>query len=418
MLKKSSIAFAIAGTLGVISFNSYADGVPGGSMQNNPAFNVVMEGRYVDQDEAHFTLPGFQSADAFDHLGAFESGFTTGHNEINMGGTITEDTSGVISFAVENHDGESSIDLEEAYVQTEALGNGAVVKVGQFYSHIGLLNTVHEHRQDFANAPLAYIGMFGGHLVDTGVQLRWEQAGDLNINVGAEITSGTSYPGGHSEDNNEGLVLFAKIGGDIGSKSSWSAGLSSYSSDFDERHTGGHHADTGEEFAIEAGSVKVTGVDLQYVFSPNGKGESGELKISMEYFMRDEDGEAMFTDAGGDIASAEYDGEQTGYYIAAVYTFMPKWRVGLRFDHLDSDNAFSNFDGDVDANTTAIALADFEDESGLITSHEPERTTLMVDYSPNHNTTIRAQYMQDDVGAETEDRIYLQYVVAIGGHGH
>jgi len=418
MLKKSSIALAIAGTLGVTSFNSYADGVPGGSMQNNPAFNVVMEGRYVDQDEAHFSLPGFQGADAFDHLGTFENGFSAGHNEINMGGTVTEDTSGVISFAVENHDGESSIDLEEAYVETTALGNGVTVKAGQFYSHIGLLNTKHEHRQDFANASLVYIGMFAGHLSNTGVQLRYEQAGDIGFAVGVEASTGADYPGGHNEDNNGGLTLFAKASGDIGSKSSWSAGVSSYSSDFDARHTGGHHAGGGEEFEIEAGSVKVTGVDLEYVFSPNGKGESGELKISMEYYMRDEDGEAMFTDALGEVASADYDGEQSGYYVAAVYRFMPKWRVGLRFDHLESDNSFSNYDGDVDANTTSILLADFEDESRLISDREPERTTLMVDYAPNHNTTLRAQYMQDDVGAETEDRIYLQYIVAIGGHGH
>ena len=418
MLKQSKIALAIAGILGGTSFSAMADGVPGGSMSLNPAFNIVMEGRYVDQDEAHFSLPGFQTADAFDHLGVYENGFSAGHNEINMGGTINDDTSGVISFAVENHDGESAIDLEEAYVQTESLGNGVTVKAGQFYSHIGILNTMHEHRQDFANASLVYIGMFAGHLSNTGVQLRWEQAGDLNVKVGAEVSTGASYPGGHNEDNNKGLTLFAKVGGNIGGNSSWNAGVSSYSSEFDARHTGGHHAGGGEEFEIEMGEVDVRGLDFEYLFSPNGKGNTGELKVSMEYYMRDENGTAMFTDALGEVAEADYDGEQSGYYVAAVYRFMDQWRVGLRFDHLESDNSFSNFDGDADGNTTAILLADFEDESRLISDREPERTTLMVDYAPNHNTTLRAQLMKDEVGAEKEDRIYLQYIVAIGGHGH
>jgi hypothetical protein len=234
------------------------------------------------------------------------------------------------------------------------------------------------------------------------------------------VSTGASYPGGHNEDNNNGLTLFAKVGGNIGGNSSWNAGISSFSSEFDVRHTGGHHAGGDEEFELEMGEVDVKGVDVEYIFSPNGKGKTGELKISMEYFVREEEGGAMLTlenQAGpfaDGVAEAEYDGEQSGYYVAAVYRFMPMWRVGLRFDHLESDNSFSNFD----PGTTLMTQADFEDESRLISDREPERTTLMVDYAPNHNTTLRAQFMKDEVGAEKEDRIYLQYIVAIGGHGH
>ena len=414
MLKKSKIALSVLGIMGAAASTAYASGVPGGSMSHNPAFNVVLEGRYVDQDETHFELPGFQATDDFGHMGVYENGFSTGHNSVNMGANITDQTSGVITFAIESHDGESTIDLEEAYFETKALGNGVVVKGGQFYSGIGNLNSVHDHAQDFANVSLVYLGMFGGHLSDSGLQLRWEQPETMNLRVGVEVTSGSTYPGGENEDNNAGLAAFAKIGGDIGGKSSWNAGVSMYSSDFDARHTGGHHADATEMFEIENGSVSVTGVDLEYFFSPNGKGKSGELKVSMEYFMRDEDGEAMFTDASGS-ADAEYDGEQSGYYVAAVYRFMPQWRVGLRFDHLESDNTLSN----IDLGTSGLAAdANFEEESGLIAEDDPERTTVMVDYAPNHNTTIRLQFMKDETGHDKEDRIYLQYVVAIGGHGH
>ena len=411
MFNKSRLVLAVLG-MG-IGANVYADGVPGDSMSHNPAFNVVMEGRYVDQDASHFSLPGFQATDAFDHYGTFENGFSTGHNEVNIGAHITHETSGVLSFAIESHDGETNVDLEEAYVDTKALGNDISVKAGQFYSSIGNQNILHEHRQDFANVSLVYLGIFGGHLVDTGLQARWEQQGGMNAQLGVEVTTGSEYPGGHNEDNNAGLAVFAKISGDLGSTSSWNAGVSMYSTDFDERHSGGHHATAGEEYATENGSVDVTGVDVEYFFSPNGKGHSGELKISMEYFMKDEDGEGAFTNVDG-TATADYDGEQSGYYIAAVYRFMPKWRVGVRFDHLESDNSFSNYD----AGTTVLTQAEFEDESRLISNHDPERSTIMVDYAPNHNSVVRAQFMKDDVGMDSEDRIYLQYIVAIGGHGH
>ncbi|WP_455208892.1 outer membrane beta-barrel protein [Kaarinaea lacus] len=412
MFKKTKIAVAVMG-VGLTASAVYADGVPGHSMSHNPAFNVVLEGRYVDQDHTHFALPGFQATEAFEHYGTFPSGFSTGHNEINMGADITPDTSGVLSFSIEYHDGETAVDLEEAYVDTKALGKGFWIKAGHYYSHIGNLNRVHEHRQDFANQSLVYLGMFGGHLADTGAQLRWEQEGGLNLKLGAEVSTGAEYPGGENIDNNNGMALFAKIGGDIGSKSSWNGGLSYYTSEFDERRSVAHDAVANESYATENGSVDVTGVDLEYFFSPNGKGEKGELKISAEYFMKDEDGEGAFTNAAG-IATANYTGEQVGYYVAAVYRFIPKWRVGVRFDHLEADNKFSNFD----AGASGITEDEFLDESGMISTHDPERTTVMVDYAPNSNSVIRLQYMKDDVEEESEDRIYLQYVVAIGGHGH
>jgi len=402
--------------MGFSAFNVNADGVPGGSMQHNPSFNVVVEGRYASQDAAEFELPGFQATDSFED-GVYQTGFSTGHNEVNIGADLSSQTSGMISFAIEEHDGSTELELEEVFVETKALGNGAIVKAGKFFSHIGILNTAHEHSQDFADAPLVYMGMFGGHLSDTGLQLRWEQKESMNLKLGVELTSGSSFPGGENEDNNNGVVAFAKIGGNFGSNSSWTGGLSTYNSDFDARHTAGHH-DSTEEFEIESGSVSVNGVNLEYLMSPNGKGKTGELKVSLEYFTRDEDGEAIFTDAASDIASADYDGDQSGYYIAAVYKFMPKWRVGVRFDHLESDNKYSNFDGDVDGGGATILLADFEDESGLIADEDPERTTLMVDYAPNTNSVIRLQVMNDESGHEKEKRTYLQYIVAIGGHGH
>ena len=54
----------------------------------------------------------------------------------------------------------------------------------------------------------------------------------------------------------------------------------------------------------------------------------------------------------------------------------------------------------------------------MISDHNPERATVMVDYAPNANSVIRLQYKKDDATDESEDRVYLQYVVAIGGHGH
>lgn len=432
MNKKSKIALAII-SAAFTGQAAYADDSMHGGSMGNPTVSVALEGRYVSQDTEGFALHGFQATDSFGHLGNYENGFSTGHNAVTISSNIAKSTSGTLDFAIESHDGSSSIDVEEAYIETSALGNGISVKVGQFFSGIGNQNAVHGHHQDFANASLVYIGMFGGHLSDTGVQFKWSQSGGVNLQIGAEITTGASFPGGgnneekpgsKNEDNNAGLGLFAKAGGSIGSTQSWKAGASLYSSEFGSRHSGGHHADSTESFAIEEGTVDVTGIDLEYLFSPNGKGKAGELKVSMEYFMRDEDGTGELTDTAPDpaeIAEADYKGEQSGYYLAAVYRFKPQWRAGIRLDHLESDNVFTNVDNPDGLMHDGAVIADghdFAHATQMGSDHDPERSTVMVDYAPNSNSVIRAQFMKDEAGEVSENRIYLQYVVTLGGHGH
>ena len=54
---------------------SQADAGPAASPDNNPAINLVIEGRFARYDEGHFEVPGFQLVS---NEGIYQKGFSTG----------------------------------------------------------------------------------------------------------------------------------------------------------------------------------------------------------------------------------------------------------------------------------------------------------------------------------------------------
>ena len=377
----------------------------------NPAISLILDGRYTDIDNSELELPGFQLGG---EAGLPDQGFSLGHNELQISANIDDKFYGSMTTAIVIDDGETEVELEEAFIETLKLGSGFTVKAGRFFSGIGYLNGIHDHAHDFTDRPLVYDAMFGGHLLDTGLQARWVAPTDIYLSFGTEVTTGSEFPGGENEDNNQGLALFVKTGGDFNTSSSWQLGASYYQADFDVREAGGHHhgeAEAGADNELLDGDVDVTGLDFVYKWAPQGNAKSTNFKLQAEYFIKNEKGDANFVE-DANSAEANYDGEQQGFYVQGVYQFMPSWRVGLRYDRLEADNNISNFVGN------GIDEDEFLKESGLGTEGDPDRSSIMVDYSPSHFSRIRLQYSQFDNGHdETNDIVMLQYIMSLGSHG-
>lgn len=381
------------------------------SNEFNPAISLILDGRYTDIDSSELELPGFQLGG---EAGLPDNGFSTGHNELSISANVDDKFYGFMTTAIVYEDGETAFELEEAYIETLKLGSGFTIKGGRFYSGIGYLNGIHDHAHDFADRPLVYDALLGGHLVDSGVQARWVAPTDVYLSFGTEMTSGSSFPGGENEDNNSGLAFFVKTGGDINISSSWQLGASYYQSEFDVREAGGHHHG-GDAAAADNellnGEVDVAGLDFVYKWAPLGNSKQTNFKFQAEYFVKNENGMSEFAE-DANTAEADYDGEQKGYYMQGVYQFMPAWKVGIRYDQLSADNSVSNFvDGGIDED-------EFLEESGLGTEDDPTRVSMMLDYSPSHFSRIRLQFAQLDNGHdETNDMITLQYTMSLGSHG-
>ena len=379
----------------------------------NPAISLILDGRYTDIDNSELELPGFQLGG---EAGLPENGFSTGHNELSISANIDDKFYGYMTSAIVYEEGETEIELEEAYIETLKLGSGFTIKGGQFFSGIGYLNSIHLHAHDFADRPLVYEAIMGGRLADTGLQARWVAPTDMYMSFGAEVTSGSSFPGGENADGNNGFAFFVKTGGDISTSSSWQLGASYYQSEFDVREAGGHHhggAAPAADNELLNGEVDIAGVDFVYKWSPNGNSKETNFKFQAEYFVKNENGAAEFTE-GANSAEADYDGEQKGYYLQGVYQFMPAWRVGVRYDKLTADNSIANY------TVTAGALLqdEFLEESGIGTEGDPDMVSVMIDYSPSHFSRIRLQFGQLDNGHDaTNDMVTIQYTMSLGSHG-
>ena len=110
---------------------------------------------------------------------------------------------------------------------------------------------------------------------------------------------------------------------------------------------------------------------------------------------------ASFAPAGACTGLTDtYRSDQSGWYAQAVYQFMPRWRVGYRYDRLDS--------GTVDFGANLLENEPFK----------PKRHSVMVDYSPSEFSRFRLQLARDESMHEVKDnQVILQYVHSLGAHG-
>jgi hypothetical protein len=153
------------------------------------------------------------------------------------------------------------------YVETLSLPKGLKVKAGKFLSDVGYLNPIHAHSWDFNDAPLAYVAMLNTAYADTGVQLRWVAPTTLFMELGGELMRGDSFPAsnGAASDGTGAATLFVHVGGDVGTESSWRAGVARLSADANERRSvfdGGSAAFTS--------SSDVTIADFVWKWAKNG----------------------------------------------------------------------------------------------------------------------------------------------------
>ncbi|MCK5335536.1 MAG: hypothetical protein KAQ67_05205 [Gammaproteobacteria bacterium] len=398
-MKNNSI---VLGTVAFACFTSAAFAAKQSSF--NPDISLTLDGRYGSySNDTDYELPGFM-------LGGEASrgvqGFNLGHNELSISANIDDMFFGKLTTAIAEHEGSTEIELEEAYIETLAIGNGITAKAGRFFSDIGYLNNQHGHAWDFMDAPLVYRGLFGDQLIDDGLQVSWLVPLDTYFKVGVEATRGGRFPaGGAANDGNGAYALFAKFGGDVGVSHAWQLGFSHWRADIEGRASGSH--DHGGGAAIEiptySGESQVSGVDFVWKWSPNGNAREQNLKIQAEYFVRNEDGNVEL--AGSDpLELTTYQGEQSGWYLQTIYQFKPRWRVGYRYDRLHSDNQGSD----------AVLLA----EAGLDNEgHSPERSTFMLDYSRSEFSRIRLQIAKDDSYEDSDTLFFIQYIVTLGAHG-
>jgi len=373
----------------------------------NPAVSLILAGNYTNVSEApeSWQIAGFIPSGG--EVGPGERGFNLAESELAIGASVDPYFSANFIAAIT---GEDEIEVEEAYFRTLALPSGMTAKGGRFFSSFGYLNEVHAHAWDFVDQPLVYQALFGNQLAQDGVQLKWLAPTDLFIELGAETGNGQAFPGTRLSRNGlNDATVFAHFGGDIGDSTSWRAGASW----LDQRAEDRAYEDV-DDLGVPVinaftGKSRTWVIDATFKWTPYGNTARRQLKVQGEYMRRKEDGDLTF-DVEGLALSDTYGSEQSGWYLQSVYQFQPRWRVGLRYDALDSGSPEI---GLVDSGVLA------PEAFPALLPAEPDRITLMLDWSPSEFSRLRAQYAWDDArDAQERDRQFmLQYRFGIGAHG-
>lgn len=145
--------------------------------------------------------------------------------------------------------------------------------------------------------------------------------------------------------------------------------------------------------------------DFVWKWAPRGNPKYQNLKLQAEYFRRNENGNLACADNTADGGACTgltdaYRSKQSGLYAQGVYQFMPRWRVGYRYDRLDS--------GSVSFGANPLVRQDYK----------PVKHSLMADYSPSEFSRFRLQLARDKSMQDvTDNQVTLQYIHSLGPHG-
>lgn len=365
----------------------------------NPAISLILSGTYGQlQRDPAISPTGFAMAANNPN---YTRGFSLKESELGISANIDPYFRGVATVALAPAGG---VSVENAFVQALALGNGFNLKAGRFFSGMGYLNEQHAHAWDFIDQPLVYRVLWDNQLGEDGLQLKWLAPTDTFFEVGGEIGSGRGFPGTSRQKNGIGAgALFAHIGNDIGIEHSWRAGVSLHQTRRVNALSNNVPDLPGTIGGVSnsfSGDSRTAGLDFVWKYAPNGNVHDRNFKLQGEYFRRKESGLLTYNLATTD----SYAVTQSGWYLQGVYQFVPRWRIGLRYDQI----------------TPGVAQVGALNAANVISNYGylPKRGSAMLDYSPSEFSRLRVQFAQDRSRQGLPDnQIFLQYIMSLGAHG-
>src|SRR2546425_433375 len=170
-------------TAPVVSTNAVASAPSLESQRWSPSSPIRLMGsgqNYINLSFDALVAAGASTANDIDklELGGHDPkqrGFTVQNLETVFDGKVDPYFRGQANVVLQiDTQGETTIEAEEAYLETMALPWNLQVKAGQFFTEFGRLNPTHPHTWDFADQPLVN-GRFLGEdgLRSAGVRLSW-----------------------------------------------------------------------------------------------------------------------------------------------------------------------------------------------------------------------------------------------------
>lgn len=377
----------------------------------NPDISAIVDGFFYHDDSeegmAHVKeeLSGFGHAHGegdHDH-GEIENGFNLRHLELMLTAEVDPFFKATAIAAVDTHGAE----MEEASVETLGLPLGLKLKAGKFYSGFGLINEQHAHDWAFTDQPLIYELALGTHgLNEKGAQLSWLAPAPFHLLAGVEAFQGENekmfaHHGGGPLPEHDGPRLWVgwvKVGPAPAGPHDLQFGVSAGTGKHQEEHDG--DVDGGVDHWLDGDST-FWGADVLYAYDDPRPHGHGDFSVQGEYFRREKDLDLVAHDLAPALVGRSRVDEQDGYYVQAVYGFLPRLRGGVRWEQVGLTNRQRFPDGT---------------EASFGSSN---RLGVMVDYSPTEFSRLRVQVnrgsYETEEGRESALEGFVQLTVMLGG---
>ena len=379
----------------------------------NPDISVIID-TFFHSDDAeagiHHVLEemaGFGHSHGDDEHGHshLQDGFNLRHLELQLSGEVDPYFKAWATGAFSEH----SAELEEAVIQTICLPAGFQVQAGKFFSNFGRINAQHSHEWDFVDQPLIYQLTLGAHgLNEKGAQLSWLAPVPFHLLLGGEALLGENELVFHHLDDEQVprkdgprlWVGWLKCAPNLPDPHGLQLGVSVAQGVHQEAHDG--NSDGTNDHWLDGDSTFYN-ADLVYKYdSPQPYGQ-GDFTLQGEYMYRSKDLSVAQHDLMPAFVGGSRTDHQDGYYLQGLYGFLPRWRVGVRWEQVGLTNESAYPDG---------SAAKFG------ASH---RVGAMLDFTPTEFSRLRLQVNHGDYeaedGSEEVWQLFLQWMISLGTHG-
>jgi len=342
-----------------------------------------------------------------------QRGFTVQGIEANFAGAVDPYFRGNANIAfLLDAKGESSLELEEGWLETVSLPANLQVRAGQYLTEFGRINTQHPHTWAFVDTPLVngrFLGPDG--LRNPGVRVSWLVPTPFysELFLGVQNSQGETASG--FRNDNGGEPMFGRPVNQDRVKSFGDMLFTPrYAVSFDLSDTqtllAGASAAFGPNGSGADTDTQIYGVDLFWKWKP-AKHHGGFPFVSWQT-------EAMLRRyQAGSTLDGSYDPETAGVYLPRetltdwgaysqiAWGFHPGWVAAFRTDYV-----------------TRTGRADYEKILGDDPNRLPRwRWSPNLTWYPSEFSKLRLQYNCDDRrGIGVDHSVWLQFEFSLGAH--
>jgi hypothetical protein len=335
-----------------------------------------------------------------------QRGFTVQNLELTLSGTVDPyfTAIGHLIFGIDR-EGESFLEVEEAYMTSTALPANLQLRAGQFFTQFGRLNPPHPHAWAFVDQPLINGRMFGGDgMRGPGMQLSYlvplpiyaEAMVALQDSQGETMASFRGVPG---EDLFGRTLIERQVEG-IGDLVITPRLAASFNPSDTQTVLLGVSGAFGPNSSGESARTQILGIDLYHKWKPLQTVKGWPFVAWQTEIMKREYDNAAVEDDPTTIPDETLPQEHLrdwGGYTQVIWGFTPRWVTGLRGEYVAGE------DGD---------RTDPLRERRI-------RFAPNLTFYPSEFSKWRIQYNRDDVDNREDivHSVFLQWEFLIGSHG-